>query len=601
MILSLDNRDLDRRPTRAAARGIALTLAAVLCALGTPSFATQTFTRIVDPANPVVNDALESGGGSWIDLDDDGFLDLLVANGNLTDQDDNLYLNVGGAGFVRVESGPVVASGGSSIGGTWGDYDEDGVADLFVTNRNNFGNFLFHGDGDTLFTQITSGEPVTDIANSNSSSWTDIDRDGDLDLYVVNFGGTDFLYVNGGAPSYAFTGVDTASCQLGNAATIPGAWADYDNDRDQDLFIGIAGNNNDVLHRNDGGFRFTAIAFADARATLGASWGDYDNDGDLDLVTASFTNQASLLYQNTGAPTYALSPVIGSAISAVTGNAVGSGWGDCDNDGDLDLFIARDGQVGLFFENGGPPGYTFTRVLTGTLVTDVGNSFGCVWGDYDNDGGLDLFVANRLNQQNFLYHNDGNANHWLNVRCIGSISNRSAIGARVTVVATIGGTRRSQMQEVCGQTGYNSQNLDLHFGLGDATAADTIVVAWPSGANDTLSAVAADALVRVTERSQVTGVEDGAIDLRGAGPLELRQLGMGKNLAIEFALTNAAAVRVDLFDLSGRAIDSAQHGWRAAGRHRMPILEGRAPASGVYVCRVVAGNQRGSLKLTQVR
>jgi enediyne biosynthesis protein E4 len=600
MILSLDNCNLDRRPERAAARGCALTLAAVLCALGTPSSAAQTFTRIVDPANPVVNDAFESGGGSWIDLEDDGLLDLFVANGNLTDQDDNLYQNVGGTDFVSVESSPVVTSGGSSIGGTWGDYDSDGVADLFVTNRNNFGNFLFHGDGDTLFTRITTGEPVTDIGNSNSSSWTDVDRDGDLDLYVVNFGAADFLYVNSGAPAYALEGVDTASCQLGNAPTIPGAWADYDNDRDQDLFIGIAGSGNDALYRNDGGLRFTAIGFADARATLGASWGDYDNDGDLDLVTTSFVNQTSLLYQNSGAPAYTLAAVAGSAISAVPGNAVGSGWGDCDNDGDLDLFIARDGQDNLLFENDGPPGYTFTRVLTGSIVNDGGNSFGCAWGDYDNDGGLDLFVANRLNQMNFLYHNDGNANHWLSVRCRGSISNRPAIGARVTVVATIGGTARSQMQEVVSQSGYNSQNLDLHFGLGDAVVADSIVVAWPSGANDTLLGVPADALVRITELS-ATGVGDGGMDRGDERPLELRQDGIGEGLAIELTLDAAAEVQVALFDVSGRRVGDDRRVWRAMGRHRISLLDGGVPPSGVYVCRVSAGVHQGSLKLWQVR
>ncbi len=286
----------------------------------------STLTRIVDPSNPVVNDLAESGGGCWIDLNDDDLLDLFVANGNLTNQNDALYRNTG-SGFIRVTTGPVVNDGGPSIGGTWGDFDRDGRPDLFVTNRNNFGNFLYGADGDTNFTEITSGEIVTDIGNSNSSSWTDLDGDGELDLYVVNFGGADFIYRNIGPPTFSFTGIDTIAHAQGSAPTIPGAWADYDDDRDQDLFLGIAGAANDRLLRNDGGFRFTEIPFADGRATLGASWGDFDNDGDLDLFTSIFQNQGNILYRNGGAPDFALGPVGPEVLPANAGNSVGSGWG----------------------------------------------------------------------------------------------------------------------------------------------------------------------------------------------------------------------------------------------------------------------------------
>ena len=124
----------------------------------------QTFTRITDPTNPVVTDAFNSGGVSWIDLNGDGLLDLFVANGNLASQDDNLYLNLGGGNFYKVKTGQVVTSGGSSIGGAFGDYDNDGLPDLFVTNRNNVGNFLFHGLGDSSFVRIFTGQPANEIA-----------------------------------------------------------------------------------------------------------------------------------------------------------------------------------------------------------------------------------------------------------------------------------------------------------------------------------------------------------------------------------------------------------------------------------------------------
>src|SRR6185437_8867592 len=180
----------------------------------------QTFTRVTDTLNPITTDKFESGGGSWIDFNNDGLLDLLVCNGNLSNQNNSLYLNRGNGNFIKVVSGAIVTDGGSSIGSTCADYNSDGFIDCFITNRSNFGNFLYNGLGDTVFTKITTGSPVTDIGNSNSSSWVDIDNDGDLDLYVVNFQGADFLYLNSGAPSYSLSAT-TNTITAGTSFSIP--------------------------------------------------------------------------------------------------------------------------------------------------------------------------------------------------------------------------------------------------------------------------------------------------------------------------------------------------------------------------------------------
>ncbi|MCA9727210.1 MAG: CRTAC1 family protein [Candidatus Eisenbacteria bacterium] len=548
------------RSSRIALRLAGSAAAGILLAAAGRGAAAQSFTRVLDPANRVVTDTGNSGGGCWVDLDDDGDLDLLVANGNLVSQANALYLNTGAGTFVKVTTGAVVTDGGSSIGGTFGDYDGDGRLDLFVTNRNNFGNFLYHGEGDTLFTKVTETPPVTDISNSNSSSWVDVDGDGDLDLYVVNFEATDFLYRNDGG---TFVSVN-APPLAGTSSSIPGAWADYDADRDPDLFLGIAGSVDDVLWRNEGELDFTSIPFSDGRTTLGASWGDYDNDGDLDLVAPSFLNEATVLYRNEGAPDYTLTPDNASPVSNTFANAVGSGWGDYDNDGDLDLFMGANAQNNILFENQGPPSYDLVRVTTGTLVTGGGNSFGCVWGDYDGDGQLDLFVANQQNQINFLYHNDGNANHWLTVRCAGTASNPTAIGARVHVRATIGGSPRWQLQEVAAQSGYNSQNLDLHFGLGDATVVDSLWIEWPSGIDQVLVAVAPDRLLRVTE-SASSSTGDPA---DGTG---LRLQWDGGRREVRYALPEDGEVMLALFDVGGRQVRSLVLGDRSRGVHRVGI------------------------------
>src|SRR5262249_36249785 len=138
----------------------------------------QSFTRITDPANPILAERHQSCGASFVDLVGDGYLDLFVANGNVTNEPNSLYRNLRPGGFVRVVTGPVGGDGGSSIGGTFGDYDNDGTLDLYVANRQFFGNFLYRGLGDTLFARVTTALPAGTLGNSNSASWVDLDRDG---------------------------------------------------------------------------------------------------------------------------------------------------------------------------------------------------------------------------------------------------------------------------------------------------------------------------------------------------------------------------------------------------------------------------------------
>ena len=567
----------------------------------------QTFTKIVDPANPVVTDQYESGGGCWGDVNNDGFLDLFVAHGNLAAQQNTLYLNNRNGSFIKVTTGAVVTDGGSSIGGTWGDFNNDGKLDLFVTNRQPssgppLGNFLYRGNGDTVFARVIGGSPDTDRANSNSSSWVDVNGDGYLDLFVVNFQSNNFLYYNSGPPDYTFTRADTGAIVLdGNNFSIPGAWADYNNDRRPDLFIGNAGTQNDVLFTNEGNGRFTRTVIPDSRSTLGASWGDYNNDGYLDLFVTNYLNQNNILYRNSGPPDSQLVPVDTGIVSNDGGNSVGSVWGDFDNDGDLDLFVANDGGVCFLYLNNGPPAYGFTKVTTGEIVNTVANSFGCAAADYDNDGALDLFVANRLNQRNFLYRNDGNSNHWVTVRFVGVTSNRAGIGTKVRILATIGGAPRWQMQEVAAQTGYNSQNLLLHFGLGTATVIDSMKVEWPSGQTDSFADLAPDRTITMTEGIGPTSVAGSPLGMPVT--MELQQNypnPFNPTTAIKYSLPSHGSnnakgrggegsfVSLRVFDLLGREVATLVDGEMEPGNHQV-TFDGSRLSSGLYFYRLTAG------------
>ena len=558
----------------------------------------QTFIRITDPANPVVNDALDSGGGSWEDINGDGLLDLFVAYGNLSNQNDGLYLNLGGVNFRKIVTGPVVTKGGASIGGCWGDWDADGIPDLWVTNRTPNGNFLFHALGDTNFADVTTGDPITDRANGNSSSWVDADGDGDLDLYVVNFGADDFFYENSGPPSWTLTRTPVTGIGTGTASSINAVWADFDNDGDPDVFIGNAGVENDDLGINQGGLVFTKRVIPDGLSTLGASWADYDNDGDMDLFAANFSGQPSVLYRNDGGPAWNLTAMSTAVFPTLAINAVGSAWGDVDNDGDLDLLVANNAGNEVLCMNSGPPGYTFTFAGSGPLVTSGGASFGCSWADVDRDGDLDAFVANISGQPDFLFYNNGPTGHWLTVRLRGNAANRSAIGARVRLRARIGGVPRWQMQEVAAQSGYNSQNPELHFGLGDSPVGDSIDVRWPNGTHTITTHIVGDQWLEISQGVQVGVPASG----RPAG-LAIRSVtpnpGRGR-FRVSYALPIGATARIDLFDVSGRRVASRDIAPGGQGDQVMELSPERV-APGVYVVLLTQGNASVSARAVVTR
>lgn len=563
-----------------------------------------SFTKINDPNNPAVTDAFESTGACWADFNNDGYLDLFVSNGNITNQNNSLYLNNQTGGFIKIITGPVVNDGGSSIGGTCGDYNNDGFLDLFVTNRNNFGNFLYLGTGDSIFTKITAGNIVTDLFNSNSSNWIDLNKDGLLDLHVVNFTANDILYMNNGMPDFTFTKIDTSAFLLDGTGTfsIVGGWSDYNNDRLTDFFIGTGGTQNDFVFTNNGNQVFTKTILNDARNSLGCSWGDFDNDGDLDLFTAGFLNSKSRLYRNSGPPSFNLEPIDTGIVSNDPSNSIGSCWGDFDNDGDLDLFVSNDGSNNFLYTNTGAPNYGFIKITAGAVVNDGGNSFGCAAGDYNNDGQLDIYIPNRLNQQNFLYRNNGNNNNWITIKCSGISSNFSAIGTKVRIKS--GNTW--QMQEVTAQTGYNSQNLLLHFGLGNASLIDSIKVEWINGLTHSFVNQTSNRNITISESGTIIGISQTNHSV--PGNFELQQNfpnPFNPATQINYKLSEGVNVKISIYNTAGQLINELFNGVQKAGEYQITWnaknkYGGELP-SGIYFLALTAGNNLKTIKMNYIK
>ncbi len=476
---------------------------AILIVLLYPNLLCQTFTKIT--TGDIVNDQGQSHGSSWGDYDNDGDLDLFVANFN--GENNFLYENNDDGTFTKITAGDIVNDSSGSIGGSWGDFDNDGDLDLFVTNTGIVNNILYENMGDGTFTQITSGVVVNDGGDSFSSSWVDYDNDSDLDLFVTN--GSDqnnFLYTNNGDGT--FTKNTMVVIANDGGFSLACVWGDYDNDGDLDLFVANGSDQNNFLYVNNGDGSFTKITTGDivneAGYSRSCSWGDYDNDGDLDLFVANLI-QDNFLYTNDGDGTFT-KITTGEIVNDVS-DSHGSSWGDYDNDSDLDLFVANFSEDNFLYSNNGDG--TFTKITTGEIVNDGGNSRSAIWGDYNKDGYLDMFVANDLPHNSFLYSNNGNINNWINIKCVGTTSNSNAIGTKLKIKANINGTFIWQLREVSGLTGFASQNsFNVEFGLGNGTIIDSLKIEWPSGIINYYANIMVNQFLTILEDSGSTGINN---------------------------------------------------------------------------------------------
>jgi hypothetical protein len=473
------------------------------------------FTKIT--TGPIVTDSEASSGGSWGDMDNDGYLELFVANSGWTSgsERNSLYDYLGGDEFVRVTNA-LTTGKGVSWHGQWADYDNDGELDLFVLHPNWGRNQLFHNDGGGVFTSADNAVTAT-RAYYTEASWIDIDRDGWLDLFVPTqeFNNNrsqlnDFFFRNlGNGQFQALTTNEVGDVVNDQASTYGPGWCDFDNDGNVDLYVANY-NGTGFLYHNDGTGRlerWTAGSLPSKSPAYSVVWGDFNNDGWFDVyITASAVGGTNSFHLNQGQGLFVDATAASGLSKLATFYAMA---GDYDNDGDLDLYVTDYyGRDTLYVNQGNG---TFVSVDVGSPLRD-GVSDGAIWVDYNNDGFLDLFkVCGDLDRApNLLYRNSlpatGNTNGWLKVQLHGTASNRSAIGARVWVSARIGGRYVRQVRQImsslCG--GGNMGGLLAHFGLGNATNVDLIRIEWPSGNVQELTDVAPNQMLTITETVKIT-------------------------------------------------------------------------------------------------
>jgi enediyne biosynthesis protein E4 len=502
-------------------------------------------------------------GVAFYDYDNDGWLDVFLVNGwrlegfpKGQEPISHLFKNNRDGTFTDVTRKAGVAHSGWGQGVCVGDYDNDGFDDLFVTY---FGkNVLYHNNGDGTFTDVTDKAGV----GGNGKRWNtgcafvDYDRDGKLDLFVANYidldlatapvpesgpclyksvmvacgppglnGGKNILFHNNGDGT--FTDVSEAAGILKANGTygLGVLTADFDNDGWPDIYV-ANDSTASALYQNRKNGTFADIALeagcalspdGKPQAGMGVSAADYDMDGNLDIVKTNFAGDTPSLYHNLGG---------GSFEDATFAAGLGAhtqylGWGcgffDMDNDSWPDILISN-GHVypeveQLKTEAGYPQRKLLYRNLRNGRFEDVSTrggdgisvpiaSRGCAFGDFDNDGDIDM-VVNPVNDFPQLLRCDSQAgNNWIKVKTIGTKSNRSGIGARIRCVTEFPGESKphSQIDEVRSGGSYFSQNdLRVHFGLGKAAKVDLLEIRWPSGQVDKAKDVKTNQLVFVRE------------------------------------------------------------------------------------------------------
>ena len=525
-------------PSTSALLGGSFAIKKAFCNLATAaSFATilasasiaQMFTDVTTEAG-FVNEAKKSWGNPiWGDFNNDGFLDLIVPTHGLTfSRGPFVYLNNGDGTFTDIRTTCGIQKGPEDDkdwhGFSFGDYDGDGRLDLYIAEGGDFNHggtikrdLLYRGLGNGTFRYVSNATGIeTSMNRGRCSVFFDYDNDGLLDLFVKNFASANVLYKNNGNGTFAIVpdggGLREATSGLDHGSIV--SMADYDNDGFMDIAMTGDGNA-EALYKNMGNGTFVDVTSAAGiipRANgKGLAWGDYDNDGLLDLYVArGHTSMGGTaggsLYRNNGDGTF--TDVTTAAGLSSTANEWAAVWGDYDNDGFLDLFVTNAGHnatgvgnANLLYRNSGDGTFTDVAAAEGVALEDgISLHKTTAWGDYDNDGFLDLVIKDGVGDSvgcHRLLKNLGNGNHFIKVNLVGTQSNIAGIGARVAVTSTNGQSFRQNNGGGGGE--YASQGSEpLHFGIRAATQA-TVEVIWPSGVIDRISGVLADSTLTITE------------------------------------------------------------------------------------------------------
>jgi enediyne biosynthesis protein E4 len=503
-------------------------------------------------------ETMGGGGIALFDCDNDGKLDIAVVNDSTIER----YLR-GGDPMITlyhqdshsrdIHFTDVTESAGFTTRG-WGmaiavgDYDNDGLPDLYVTGYGH--NVLYHNLGGCKFEDVTEKAGLKVGGFSTGAAWADYDRDGNLDLFVARYvhtdlrhlpppnpkatgyrsviiqipdempGETDYLFRNRGDGTFEDVSQRAGVNDPHKLHGMGVVWGDYDNDGWPDLFVTNDSGRNFLYHnKRDGTFEEIGIVSGtglgpngETLGNMAADFGDFNRDGKLDLVVTRYSKQPASLYRNDAQEGFTdVSMEAQIAPPTIPPVKWGVGFGDFDNDGWPDILIANGNfsslmdalktevkyrEPLLLFRNLGNGTFDEIADLAGLNEGPLQSRRGTAFGDVNNDGNLDVVIFNAAGTPSLFLNETRSANHRVLFRLIGAKSNRAAVGARVTVYTS----GMTQIDEVRGGGSYNSTNdTRLHFGFGRDAVMSKVTVQWPSGLKQEFPNVAGDAIYEIVE------------------------------------------------------------------------------------------------------
>ncbi|MCX7833160.1 MAG: FG-GAP-like repeat-containing protein [Ignavibacteria bacterium] len=524
-----------------------------------------------------INDAGAGQGVVFLDVNNDGFLDIFLVNNNTPSK---LWINTNGISFTESSS-----IWGTNItyptrGVSAADYNNDGYIDIIIGAWQN--SIILYKNTGTAFLNNTINAGMNFLSYGGAMNWIDYNMDGKIDVLCANNGMPpryNYLFRNDNLNN--FTNVAFTAGLTDSNSTLCLAASDYDNDGDLDVFCGnqtsIGATTTGILYKNNGNGTFTNVTSASGLMTnyysWGAEWGDYNNDGYMDLFIANLTGM-NQLFKNNGDGTFTdVAPQVGVAEQ---GQSYSCGWADYDNDGDLDLYVAR-GQnyEDKMYRNDGT---TFTDVSISVGMGDLRHSACCSWGDYNNDGFLDLYLVNNGTENRLYKNNAGNSNNWIILKLQGVSTNRSAIGSRVMIKTG----NLKQIREVEGGSGGKGQNsLPLEFGLGSATIIDSLLIRWQSGTVQSFTNINVNQILNLIEGQSIfiknlnTGIpKEFQLEQNYPNPFNTTTV-------INYNIPNSGKVSLKIYDILGHEVTTVIDTYQSAGSYKI-ILDVSKFTSGIY-------------------
>lgn len=519
--------------------------------------------------------SLLNNGLSLSDYDNDGREDLYVCA--LNGGPNRLYRNMGNFIFQEVSATAGVRYTGTSKVSSWADIDNDGDADLYVGNRDE-ADLLYINQGNGTFIEEAANRGIQNPAPASSVLFSDINRDGWLDLYIGNVNSPNKLYLNNG--SGYFSDHTQASGATDLAVAMGSVFFDYDLDGDDDLYLTHDAQVPYILYENMGDATFQNISSAAntnyAGFGMGVDVGDYNLDGYMDMyITNLYDN---VLYKNNGDGTF---ENVGPALGV---NDPGMGWGnvfaDFDNDRLPDIYVVNDTYFSpynnVLYHN---TGSGFEIVSEGDPCESPYGGYATVASDLNDDGLVDLLVANNGAPGVQLFQNNSSGTgHYISFYLEGVESNRDAVGAKIEIHTSAG----VQYDQVIGNSGWATDNGRwIHFGLADQTSIDKVVIKWPSGQEEQIEDLQADQKFRIREGE---GVITSSKEIRGVVKA-CQMISSDDELNIQWSTPSDIQV-INLSDMAGRSIPFTAETTPVEAKIDLPALP-----SGIYQIMIIQAGQ----------